>query len=94
MCDYCGADKCNHDMIGIFPPDMVAWRRSHVLCPMCEGFGTVTMEHWKNPKPCAVCMGVGQINKKLIPHPMVMIEMVVKVLPPRVTPSRPVPEGQ
>jgi hypothetical protein len=52
------------------------------------------MEHWKNPKPCAVCMGVGQINKNLIPHPIVMIEMVMKVFPPRATLCRPVPQSE
>lgn len=81
------------ELIGIYQPDMIAFQRNHVLCPMCDGLGNVRMEHWRNPKACAVCRGVGQINENLIPHPLVMVEMILKVFPPRVAPSRPVPEG-
>lgn len=83
-----------NQLIGIFHPDVIAYQRNHVICPMCDGLGNVVMAHWKNPKACAVCKGVGQINENLIPHPLVMVEMTMRVFPPRVAPSRPVPEGQ
>jgi hypothetical protein len=83
MCEYCGADKCDHDVIGVFPPDMIAMVRNHSLCVICEGYGIYSLPQFKNPRPCPVCQGVGQMNQSLLPSSEVIADMLMNVFPPR-----------
>jgi hypothetical protein len=94
MCDICGDEKKACDVIGIFPPDMIAMMTTHTQCRICEGYGTYTLPHFHNPRPCPVCQGVGQMNVKLLPSTETIALMLMHVFPPRVAPSWPVPEGK
>jgi hypothetical protein len=94
MCDICGDKDVTCEVIGVFPPDFIAMAPNHSVCPVCEGYGTYTLPHFKNPRPCPVCQGVGQMNKELLPSKETIASMLMHVFPPRVAPSRPVPEGE
>jgi len=94
MCDICGDERKNCEVIGVFPPDMMAWRRNWMECPVCESTGQYTLPHFKNPRPCPICKGVGCLNRDLMQtSPEVIAQMLMYVFPPRVAPLRPVPGG-
>lgn len=83
MCEHCGKEDRVCEVIGIFPREFVAQIDGHVLCPMCDGRGSVKMETWKFPKPCPVCHGCGQMDRFSIPTKEKMIEMVMAITPAR-----------
>jgi hypothetical protein len=94
MCDICGDKDVTCDVIGVFPPDFIAMVPNHSVCKICEGYGTYTLPHFKNPRPCPVCQGVGQMNENLLPSTETIAQMLMHVFPPRVAPLRPVPGGE
>jgi hypothetical protein len=93
MCDNCGDENVNCNLIGVYPPDMIARVLNHSVCPVCEGYGLYRLPHFKHPRPCPICKGTGQTNIDLLPSKEAIAQMLMYVLPPRITPIRPVPEG-
>lgn len=95
MCDICGYGHKSCRVIGMFPQDMLAWRRNWIECPVCESMGQYALPHFRNPRPCPICKGVGCLNKDLMQKsPEVIADMLMTVFPPRVAPCRPVPQGE
>lgn len=82
MCEYCGQDGNKCDVIGVYDSDeFIAKMPLHVLCPMCDGKSLLKMAGWKNPKPCPICKGVGQMHKFDVPTREKMVEMVLEITP-------------
>jgi hypothetical protein len=66
----------------LVPVEYCAIIPGDVLCPMCEGKAFVSMEGWKNKKPCPICRGVGQMKENLIPSRQIMIQKMMAITPP------------
>lgn len=53
--------------------DLIVRNEMHVMCPLCKNTGKVMltggddMHLWKNPRPCPICKGVGQMHKDRLP---------------------------
>jgi len=83
MCDICGEENVTCEVIGVYPPGMIAMKENHIVCPICEGCGQYKLPSFKNPRPCPVCQGVGQMNPKLVPSSETIADMLLKVIAPR-----------
>ena len=59
--------------------DLYVFKRNHGDCRLCKGAGQLLFLEgkWKNPRPCPVCRGVGQMREDQMPSGEQMVDMVL-----------------